>query len=194
MNLTRNHLTLIRMNRSRLIPNLTRNYLNLIPMSPSLLIPIQLIPNLSTRTPMNPIRNCLNLNQTSPIRTLLTRLRRSHCLLNKQTDKRQKELIAPKAIVNERTSSTPLLNRPAHTPTVRGGKLACVQLDLPARTLRLSARMRRSVRPLRAYATKWLHSLAHMSVRRLSWTVLFTRLQVHNKRSDLAISTEVNGS
>jgi hypothetical protein len=54
-------------------------------------------------------------------------------------------------------------NRLSFPPIVRGGMWACVEFvefDLRARTRHLPARMRRSVLPLRAIATKWLRELS----------------------------------
>jgi hypothetical protein len=72
--------------------------------------------------------NLTPMNQTLMIRirTHLTRRLHSQSLPNKQTDKRTKGLRAPKGIVNERISSAHLLTRPALTPVVIGGKLACL--------------------------------------------------------------------
>jgi hypothetical protein len=111
--------------------NLTRNRLNLNPMNQILMNLTQLIPTLSTQTPMSLPRNHLNLTPMNPtlmsrIRAPQTRLLHSQFLPNMQIDKRKKGLGGPKEIVNDGASSTPLLNRPALTPIVGGGKLACV--------------------------------------------------------------------
>lgn len=131
MNLNRLHLTLmIRIHPSptQLIPsrltqnpNLIRNHL----------IPTQLILSLSTQIRLNPTPNRrtqspMNLTLMNQIRTHWTRLPHSQFPQYKPTDKRMKGLRCPKGIVNESTSSSPLLNRPALTPIVRGEKLACV--------------------------------------------------------------------
>ncbi|MGA2906987.1 MAG: hypothetical protein ABSE36_04755 [Terracidiphilus sp.] len=157
-----------RLNLTRMIPspqtlmNLTRNRLNLTPLTRTHLNLTQLIRILSSRNRLNLIRlNLTPMNRTLMIRirTRQTRLQDSQFLPNRQTDKRKKGLGAPKEIVNEGTSLTHLLNRPALTPIVRDGKLACVPFDLPSRTRHLSARMRRSDLPLRANATMWLRQL-----------------------------------
>jgi hypothetical protein len=122
-----------------------------------------------TRTPMNLSR--LNLSRTPQ-----TRLQLSQYLPNKQTDKRKKGLRAPKETVNEGTSLTHLLNRPAITPIVRGWKLACFQFDLPARTRPASARMRRFFCRLKLMQLCGCGSLAPVPVLRSSWTAPFTML------------------
>ncbi len=126
--------TLTNLIRNRLNPNSTRSIRSLIQ---SRLSSTQLIPSLSTQILTNLIRNRLNLTQKG--RTQQTRLRHSQYLPSKQTDKRMRGLRAPKEAVNEGPSSTHLLNRPALTPIVRGGKSARVHCDYCAHTTPVGA-------------------------------------------------------
>jgi len=151
MNLIRNHLNLSQLipSLSTRIPNLTPNRLSLTPLIPSL---STRIPNLTHHrlnltpwipTQSNRIQTLLNLTQHRPNLTPQTQLRPSQFRPNKRTDKRKRGLRGTKETLNEGISLTPLLNRQALSPIVRGWKLACFQFDLPARTRPASARMRR---------------------------------------------------
>jgi hypothetical protein len=124
-NPTRNHLILTPMNRNRL--NLTR----LSPIQPIPSLPTQILTNLSrpilTRSNLIPMSwTWMSRSPMSRLRTLQARLRHSQCLPYKQTYKRKRGLRAPEQIVNDGTSLTPLLNRPALSPIVHSGKLARV--------------------------------------------------------------------
>jgi hypothetical protein len=173
MNLILNHLILSTLSLIRTRLNLmNQNRQNLTPM-------IQFRPTQI----LNPSRNHLNLIPMSRIRTLRTRRRRSHCLPNKQTDKRQKGLRVPKTTLNDGASLTHLLNRPALKPIVRGGKLACAEFDLSARTQHLSARMRRSFCRFRLTRQIACGSSVPVSLSalRLTWTAPLTKPWLHNE-------------
>lgn len=76
-----------------------------------------------------------------------------------------------------------LPNRPAIAPIVRGSKLAPLEIEIPSRTPRLSAQTRRSVRRSQRRQRLACGSLAlvFVSVRRLTWTVPFTKPWLHNE-------------
>ena len=123
MTLNRNLMTRNRLSRTQMIPILSRSNLTRSRLIP---IPMNLIRNRLNLIPMNRTRNP-EPDPDEPDPDPADAAPRIHNTPpNKRTDKRKKGLRAPKEIVNEGASSTPLLNRPALTPIVRGGKLACV--------------------------------------------------------------------
>jgi hypothetical protein len=117
---------------------MNRSLMSLSLMNPNLknpsLMNLSLTQNRLSRIRMNP--NLMNPNLTSRILTsrnlmsrILTpqrRLRHLQDLLYKQIDKRKKGLRARGKTVNDGTSLTLPLNRPALVPIVRGEELACL--------------------------------------------------------------------
>jgi hypothetical protein len=105
-------------------------------------------PNQSLMIQLSQTLNRPRLNQMALSLTILSRSKRQRCsqyLPNKQKDKIERGSRGPKEIVSDENSMTPPINLPALTPIARCGTLAFVQLDIPARTPRVSAHMQRSV-------------------------------------------------
>jgi hypothetical protein len=122
------------MNRSLMNPNLKNPSLMNLSLTQNRLSRIRMNLNLMNLNLMNP--NLMNPNLMSRILTsrnlmsrILTpqrRLRHLQDLLYKQIDKRKKGLRARGKTVNDGTSLTLPLNRPALVPIVRGEELACL--------------------------------------------------------------------